>query len=316
MSRTDRFALAAAQTGLNLLGNQTSLAFLHNQRLMSEQIKTRRIGNRKIGLRSQLAFVEPSVRIGLVKVVVKLVKFSFAHKIDLCHADAVLSGDRSAKLLCDIHDIRDAFVGFTEHFHIVGVDRNICVNIAVPRMHMKRNEYSFVEHSRMNSENLISDIFKGVAGKNVIELFQNLLFPRDANQMILNKIEKRQAAKILWKTLRTLSAKLFQPLNRLLRVLIQMMKNISPLGLNLVQKNKSERNFLTEKLLLGVAAGTHCEFSKAERPIEIALGLPNHIELILNRAANIEAFHRVCIVADLIQRNHNVLVQLKGVGML
>ncbi len=67
VSSTDRFAFTAAQAKV-LISSEICLAslFLHNDRLMAKQIKAGRVSQRKVGLRSELAFVEMTLRINSV----------------------------------------------------------------------------------------------------------------------------------------------------------------------------------------------------------------------------------------------------------
>ena len=92
----------------------------------------------------------------------------------------MFAGNRSAELLGHTHHIGDSFVSDSEHVDVVGVHRNIGMNVAVACMHMQCNEYAASQNLVVNFFNLFSDCLEAVAGENVVQRRDNFFFPRDA----------------------------------------------------------------------------------------------------------------------------------------
>ena len=114
-----RLALAAAQAVLDRIGNRADVGLLHDERLMTHQAKTRRVGVGQIGKKSllrhqiarqpafylpglltiseQLAFVKTPFRVHLGFVVGKRLQFGVAQKLQLGDANAVLPGNHTVQ---------------------------------------------------------------------------------------------------------------------------------------------------------------------------------------------------------------------------
>ena len=70
----------------------------------------------------------------------------------------MFAGNDTVQFSREGHDARDRRPGFLQHRIIVGIDRNIGVNIAVSRVHMQGNKHAAVQHLFVDGIELFLDL--------------------------------------------------------------------------------------------------------------------------------------------------------------
>ena len=84
-------ALTATQAIFNAIRNRANITLLHDDRLMSHQTKTWRIGHAEIGVRHQLAFIEATFWINAIFVTAEIPQLCFGEVFQLSNTNAMLT---------------------------------------------------------------------------------------------------------------------------------------------------------------------------------------------------------------------------------
>ncbi len=143
----DRLALAAAQAVLDRVADPGDVRLLHDQRFVAEQVEARRIRVAQVRAGQQLAGVETAFRIDPSLVIAEAARLVVRQVLELGDADAVLAGDHATEVASDPHDAADCTVGRLQHLVVVGVDRDVGVDVAVAGVHVQRDENTAVQHA-------------------------------------------------------------------------------------------------------------------------------------------------------------------------
>ena len=119
MGGTHRFALAAAQTVLDRIGDVAQLAFFENNTFQFHQVKAGGVGTLQIAASQQLAAIEMALGVNLVFVGGKCADLVRFEEIKLGDADAVLTRDYPAQFLGQMHDALNGMVCLLKHVVII-----------------------------------------------------------------------------------------------------------------------------------------------------------------------------------------------------
>ena len=84
-------ALTATQAIFNAICNGTNITLLHDDRLVSHQAKTWRVGHAEIGVRHQLAFIEATFWINAIFVTAEIPQLCFGEVFQLSNTNAMLT---------------------------------------------------------------------------------------------------------------------------------------------------------------------------------------------------------------------------------
>ena len=95
-----------------------------------------------------------------------------------------------------------------------------------------------------------------------------------------------------------------------------MIEDVLPFVMNFSQQRHRKRQLLRQKLFLGVAFRRNGKLAEFDRAAQVSSHGVEHLKLIADGTADIEKFAGIGVFADLVQRNHDVFIQFKGVGML
>ena len=189
MRGADRLALAAAQAILDGVADVADIALLHDERLVAHQPETWRPRMTKIGARHQLACIEVAVRIDFALVLLKRSHLRIGQVLELGQANAMLARNDAVKIAGDLHDARHRLVRLTQHVVIVGIDRDVGVDVAVARMHVQRDEHPAFEHPVVDGVEFGHHRCEIFATEEPLELCAHFPFPGNADGAILHDIE-------------------------------------------------------------------------------------------------------------------------------
>ena len=180
MGRAHRFAFSAAQAILDRIRNRADFRLLKNERLGAEQAEAGRIGAREIAAGQQFSGVETAMRIDPHFVVDKRFDFLGREEFEFGDADAVLAGNDPVQFAHERHDARHRLIGFLQHRVVVGVHRNVGVNIAVARVHVKCHEHAAMQHAFVQRVDFCQQRDKHPPCEYFAQRFAQFAFPRCA----------------------------------------------------------------------------------------------------------------------------------------
>ena len=81
----------------------------------------------------------------------------------------MLSRDDPAQFLGQVHDPGHDLVGLVQHFIVVGIDRNVGMHVAVPRVHVGRDEQTAGADLGMNGIQPVAHRLQIVAAENILQ---------------------------------------------------------------------------------------------------------------------------------------------------
>ena len=157
MRGAHRLALATAQAVLDAVADGADVALLHDQRLMAHQAETGRVGCAQVclvpraGASQQLALVEAAFGVDALLVVGKGSQLGVAQEFELGDADAMLAADHAVEPPRQRHDARDDLMRCLQHRVVVAVDGNVGVHVAVTGMHVQRHPHAPTQHPLVNA---------------------------------------------------------------------------------------------------------------------------------------------------------------------
>ena len=177
MGAAHRLALAAAQTVLDRIGDIAQFAFFQDQAFQFHQVKARGIGALQVATAEQLAFVEAAFRVDLLLVSGERGDFLRIEKIEFGDADAVFAGNHPAQVFRQLHDARHRAIGLLQHFVVVRVHRNVGMHVAVPGVHVQRNEHAAFKHALVDAAALLENGLISAAAENLAQRLAHFAFP-------------------------------------------------------------------------------------------------------------------------------------------
>ena len=146
MRGTHRFTFSATQTIFDRVGNGADVGLFQDQRFRSKQAKAGRVRTCHITAGKQLACIEAALGINPLFVVAKRLDFLRCQVFKLGNADAVFAGNDAIQFSGECHDARHRRICLLQHGVVVGIHRNVSVDIAVAGVHVQCNEYAAVQH--------------------------------------------------------------------------------------------------------------------------------------------------------------------------
>ena len=146
MGVAHRLALAAAQAVLDRIGDVLGFGGFEDDRFGFEQAERRRVGVAQVGTAQELALVEAAVRIDFFLVVGKVRQRGVVEEFQLGQPNAVFARDHAAEVSSELHDACDSSIRALQHGVVVGVDRDVCVYVAVAGVHVQGDEDPALQH--------------------------------------------------------------------------------------------------------------------------------------------------------------------------
>ena len=280
-------ALPAPQAVLDGVGDAADFGLLEDQALRAEQIEARRVGSGQIGTGQQLAAVEASFRINLALVVDERCDFCRGQVFEFGDADAVLAGNDAIEAPRQGHDPRDSGMCLAQHRVVVGIHWNVAVHVAIARMHVQRDEYTRSQHVPMHVDASLEDRREGHAGENVFQGRLDLGLPRHDDRMVLQRRK------------------------RLIDADEQILPSCAHRGDDRTGFVEFRRQGLRRRQFLGVGAPQPRREGLGKRHVERVA----QRELVADRQLDVDPLDAVGIVAQTIERNHDIFVDLERVGM-
>ena len=128
--------------------------------------------------------------INAVKIVVKRRKIGRIQKFDFRETDTVLTGNGASEPLYGFHHQLHGFFAELHHLIVVGIERNVGVDIAVAGMHVQRDEYAASEDLVVDFIDLGSDFFKRITAENTVEFTADLPLPGNPQHSVINRIKE------------------------------------------------------------------------------------------------------------------------------
>nr|GEU28526.1 hypothetical protein [Tanacetum cinerariifolium] len=325
VGRAHGLALAAAQAVLDAVGDFADIALLHDQRFVAHQAERRRIGIGQVrfhaGQVQQLALVEAAFRIDAQLVVAERADFLFVQELELGDADAVFARDHAVERTGQLHDARDGLVRQLQHLVVVGVDRQVGVDIAVARVHVQRHEYASAQHAFMDGRRLVEDQFIGGAVEDLAQLGADFLLPRHADGAVLHHVEQRGVGlglqAFVEHHLHAVHAQRGQLAGDGRQRFVELGQQEGPARMHLGQQRL--RLLRTVAQHLGVAHGVvvhvvvlaHRQIASGKKCLQFI----DQLQLVLDRQLDVDALDAVRVLAHAVQRDHHVFVDLEGIGV-
>ena len=147
-----RLALAAAQAVLDRIGDRADVGLLHDQRLVAHQAEARRVGvgagrRGSDASRSSLPLLKRPSRVDALLVGAEVgrspasVRNSSLVMPMPCSPEITPSSAARQR-----HDARHRVVRLLQHLVVVGVDRDVGVHVAVAGVHVQRDEHAAAQH--------------------------------------------------------------------------------------------------------------------------------------------------------------------------
>ena len=257
---------------------------------MSEQVEARRVSVAQIRPGQQFALVEPTIGVNAGLIIAYAGGFLIGQELKLGDTDTVLARDDTTQIARDPHDACDGCIRFLQHQVIVGVDRDIGVHVAIPGMHVQCHPHAALEDTLVNAAQLLADAGKGVTGKDFTQWIAQLLLPADPDAVILQTIKDIP--------------------------ITQLIEQISPATPHLDQQRERTLRSITEQ----GAARQGIEFGVSSLAgLEVAaqefFECIDQSQLVGDRELDIDALDGVGVIAEPRQRDHDVFVDLEGVGV-
>src|SRR6202166_3533513 len=185
----DRLAFAAPQAVLDGIGNSADVRMLHDQGLVSQQPEARGIGPAQVAVRHEFMLVEPAFGVDALLVRAKRSKFRVGQKLELGDADAMLAGNDAVQAAGNAHDSLHRAARGVQHGVVVGVHRNIRVHVAVARVHVQGDEYAPLQDALVHRLALGKHLAEGRAGEYAREAVENLGLPAHPDAAVLQPME-------------------------------------------------------------------------------------------------------------------------------
>ena len=167
---------------------------LHDQRLGAKQAEAWRVGAAKICTGCEFAGVETPLRIDTRLVVAKGHRFGVGQELELRNSDAVLAGDDTAQIARQLHDLGDDDVGPPQHLVVIGIDRDVGMDVAIARMHVQCNEQPALEHLAVQCRDPVDHRFIGRPGEQAGQRLADLALPRQPDYPLLQQIDQARLA--------------------------------------------------------------------------------------------------------------------------
>ena len=192
---THWFAFAAAQAVFDAIGNGANIALLHDQRFVSHQAKRWRVGIAQISRQfngiEKLALVEASLRIDPLFVVAEVAHFRVGQVFELGDTNTMLARDNAVQRSGQGHNAVDRRMRVLQHVVVIGIDRDICVHIAVTCVHVQGDEHAAAQHTFVDDRAFFQNLLERRAIENQAQDSTHFVFPRHANGAILQYVEQR-----------------------------------------------------------------------------------------------------------------------------
>lgn len=326
VGRADRLALAAAQAILDAAGNRADVALLHDQRFVAHQAEGRRVGIGQIrfhaGQVQQLALVEAAFGVYALLVFAEFADLVFGQEFQLGDADAVLARDHAIERAGQLHDARHGDVGILQHFVMVGIDRDVGVDVAVTGVHVQRHEDAATQHALVDGLAFFQDQLEGRAREDLAQLRAHFLLPGDTHGAVLHHVEDGGFG-LVDQTLLEYRQHLFQAQCGQFALgftqrLVQVGQQVGPARMGLLQQAFGLVDAVFQHLgggdvvTLGVVALAQRQVALDEEAVQFG----QQLQLVLDRQLDVDALDAVGVFAHAIERDHHVFVDLEGVGVL
>ena len=131
------------------------------------------------------------LRIDAVLVIAEHLDFVRFEELYLGDANAMLAGNDPSQGLGQRHDARNCCIRSLQHLVVVGIHRNVGVDITIPGMHVQSHEHPTTQHLLMRRITALKDAAERDAGKNPLKLRADFLLPAYSKRMVLNQHEHR-----------------------------------------------------------------------------------------------------------------------------
>ena len=191
--RTNGFTFATAQAIFNHLRNAGNLRIFQYQRFRWKQMKRWRISIAQICPWHEFAAIKMSLWVNFFFVSTKRRDFIVIQIFQFRQPNAVFSGNNTTQRFCKHHNPRNRGVGCCNHFRIIRIDRNICVHIAIARMHVKRHKNARTQDFFMNFFQDIAHRRKNFAIKTLKKRLSDFSLPRCHNAVVSQTWKNRPA---------------------------------------------------------------------------------------------------------------------------
>ena len=124
------------------MGNLTDVRLLHDQGFHTEQFKRRCVSHAQIGTAHQFTAVKAACRIDFGFVIPKRLHFFVGQIFQFGNTDAVLTRNHAIQIAGDFHDAVYGIVRHLQHLIVIGIHRDIGVDIAIACMHVQSHKHT------------------------------------------------------------------------------------------------------------------------------------------------------------------------------
>ncbi|KES12310.1 hypothetical protein SASC598O11_002860 [Snodgrassella alvi SCGC AB-598-O11] len=229
--------------------------------------------------------------------------FCLCQVVDFGNADAVLTGNNAVKAARQCHDAVYGMMGSLQHVVVVGINRDVGMDIAVTGMHMQGNEDTAADDMTMNFVEFFQYQGIGFAAEYFCQWLHDVAFDGYAQMKITHGDKAALVASrfVVFKFLR----KLLQIVGQWC---VEMVEQPCPAGLDTGDVIKGMLFAGAEQLGAGKVG---IEFIYRQFGLQIFDDGRAQGKFVLNRQLNVDAFDTVGIAAKLFEWNNDVLPDLR-----
>ena len=209
-------------------------------------------------------------------------------ELELGDADAVLAGDDAAERARERHDAHDDRVRRLQHRVVVGVDRDVRVHVAVARVHVQRDEHAAAQHALVDRDDALAHRPEREAVEDVVQRRLQLALPRHDDLVALQRRER-----------------LVEPVEQVLPARAHGRDQLARL-----------RDLRVDQLLRRLRVVLVGPDVLERRRREAADQRVGELELVRDRQLDVDALDAVGVVAEPLERDDDVLVDLERVRVL
>ena len=308
VSGAHRLAFAAAQAVLDRVADGADVGLFQNQRLGAQQGERRGIGHGEVGAGQQFPAVEVTVGVHLLFVGAERGDFLLAEEFQLGDADAVLAGNHAAQRARQRHDAFHRLVRGLQHLVVVGVDRQVGVDVAVAGVHVQGDEDAAAQHFLLDGADGGQNGAVGVAGEQLFQFRLHFALPADAHDQIAQRVKYgvRSGGGVFQRRVRPAFAVFVEGTVKVFQQPLPAVASDGELG--------QRRGAAVADQLFRRQIGV--QLVHWQPAVEILGQGVEQAQLVLDRQFDVDALDAVAVVAQPRQRNHHVFVDLEGVGVL
>ncbi len=232
----------------------------------------------------------------------------------------MLAGDHAVEVASDPHDARHGTVGPLQHGVVVGVDRDVGVHVAVAGMHVQRHPDAAMQYPLVDGREVREQRREGAAREDALHFRAHLALPGNAHGVVLHHVEQacrgfagHAAANDV---AHLAEAHVVDLAEGLREGQVEVRREPMPAPAAGGQHRSCHRRTVREDVVVRQAVHIRiASLADLRLAGEVGVQFIEELQLVLDRQLDVDAFDGVGVFAQALERNHDVLVHLEGVGV-